>query len=614
MYLDSRRTIIVLAFITLFSSPAMAQAPLKSIAYQLSMSRPMSHLFEVQIIVELPEELKDKPLQFQMPKWSPGRYAVFDFAKNVQQFRADAPVTRVDIDTWSVAPQGKTTITASYKVFGNDLSGTFSQLDNRHANYNGGSIFMYVVGHKPDPVKLTIQAPPTWKIVNGRTDRPGQTEWQFPNWDIMIDTPTEIAPDWTQDDFEVDGKKYHVVVHSFGPEGNRRAALVKDIEKIVRAEVGMWGAPEFDEYTFLIHFAADDHSGDGMEHLTSTQIIQPGALGEPGVYESTLDTVAHEFFHVWNVKRLRPFELGPWDFTRPLATRGLWVAEGFTNYYGHLMSRRAGLWDDKQFLAREAQTIKGIESAPGSRLMSAEESSLSAPFLDDAPHEQQINLENTSISYYPKGELIGMVMDLLVRGRTKGKASLDDIMRDMYQQFYLKSANPSYYLRGRGYQTEDLERVASQRAGFDLGDYFKRHIRDVEVLPYDEAFAYMGLRLVKTQSLEPFDAGLSLQFESAREAIIENVRSNSPAEDAGLQMGDEIVLLNGKEVTKDSWRRTLARFKSGDSVPIAVRRDRRTIKANIVLGQPERFDYRIEEKTDATAEQKKLRAAWLSGK
>ena len=613
MYHDSRRLIIVLALVTLFSSAVMAQS-LKSISYQLSMSRPTSHLFEVQIIVELPEELKDKPLQFQMPKWSPGRYAVFDFAKNVQQFRADAPVTRVDIDTWSVAPHGKTTITASYKVFGNDLSGTFSQLDNRHANYNGGSIFMYVVGHKPDPVKLTIQAPPAWKIVNGRTDRAGQTDWQFPNWDIMIDTPTEIAPDWTQDDFEVDGKKYHVVVHSFGSEGNRRAALVKDIEKIVRAEVAMWGAPEFEEYTFLIHFAADDHSGDGMEHLTSTQIIQPGALGEPGVYEDALGTVAHEFFHVWNVKRLRPLELGPWDFTRPLATRGLWVAEGFTNYYGHLMTRRAGLWDDKQFLAREARTIRGIESAPGSRLMSAEESSLSAPFLDDAPHQQQINLENTSISYYPKGELIGMVMDLLVRGRTKGKASLDDIMRDMYQQFYLtKDPNQSYYLRGRGYTTDDLERVASQRAGFDLSDYFKRHIRDVEVLPYDEAFAYVGLRLVKTQSLEPFDAGLSIEFEG-REAMIENVRSNSPAEDAGLQMGDEIVLLNGKEVTKDSWRRALARFKSGDSVPITVKRDRRTIKANLVLGQPERFDYRIEEKSDATAEQKQLRAQWLTGK
>jgi predicted metalloprotease with PDZ domain len=168
-----------------------------------------------------------------------------------------------------------------------------------------------------------------------------------------------------------------------------------------------------------------------MEHLTSTQIIEPGALAEAGVYDETLGTVSHEFFHVWNVKRLRPVELGPWDFTRPLNTRALWVAEGFTNYYGHVFLRRAGIWDEKTFLKREAETIRRIETAQGSRLMSAEESSMSAPFIDDAPHAQVTNLENTAISYYPKGELIGMVMDLMIRGRTKGRLSLDDVMRRM---------------------------------------------------------------------------------------------------------------------------------------------------------------------------------------
>jgi predicted metalloprotease with PDZ domain len=621
MHTQSRKLIIALAFIALTSGVAAAQEPpLRSITYRLAMSRPVSHLFEVAIIVELPETLKDKPLQFQMAKWSPGRYGVFDFAKNVQELRAVAEnsatrtVNRVDDQTWSVEPLGSTTLTISYKIFGNDLSGTFSQLDSRHANYNGASIFMYVVGHKPDPVKLTIDPPAGWKIVNGWTTRAGQTEWKFPNWDVMIDAPTEIAPDWTEDNFEVNGKKYHVVVHSFGPEGGKRPALVRDIEKIVRAEVAMWGPPEFEEYTFLIHFAADDHSGDGMEHLTSTQIIEPGALAEAGVHEQTLGTVSHEFFHVWNVKRLRPQELGPWDFTRPLSTRGLWIAEGFTNYYGHMMLRRAGLWDDKKFLDRQAQTIRGIESAQGSRLMSAEESSMSAPFIDDAAHVQLTNLQNTSISYYPKGQLIALVMDLLVRGRTKGKVSLDDVMRDMYEELYLKSPNSSYYLRGRGYQPEDLERIASRRAGFDLGDFFKRHVRDVEVLPYEEAFGYVGLRLVKTQAKEPFDAGMWVTFEDPREGVIENVRNNSPAEDAGLQSQDAIVSLGGKDVKKDSWLKALARYKTGDSVPVVVRRDRRTIKTNIVLGQPERFDYRIEGRSDASAEQKALRAAWLSGK
>lgn len=613
----------------LTSGISLAQGkPFPSITYRLSMSRPVSHLFEVSVEVELPGDFKDPSVSFQMPKWSPGRYAVFDFAKNVQEVRALAgicpakaqckmaprPVRRVDDQTWSVATLGSSSLTFAYKVFGNDLSGTFSQLDERHANYNGGSIYMYLVDHKPDSVKLVIDPPSGWKIINGRTERPGQTEWQFPNWDIMIDTPTEIAPDWTLDDFEVDGKKYHVMVHSFGAEGGKRPALVKDIEKVVRAETAMWGPPDFDEYTFLIHFAADDESGDGMEHLTSTQIIEPGALGETGVYDDTLDTVAHEFFHVWNVKRLRPYELGPWDFTKPVSTRGLFVAEGFTNYYGHLMSRRAGLLDDGKFLRRESRTINGIENDPANHLMSAEESSLSAPFLDDAPHAQKTNLANTAISYYPKGELIAMVLDLLVRGRSNGKRSLDDVMREMYDEFYLKSSSNSYYLHGRGYQPEDLLRVTAKVAGVDFEDFFNRCVRNTETLPYDEAFAYVGLHVTKTALKEPFNAGLVLQFDDSRVPVIEYVRNDSPAEVAGLQGGDEIVDLAGKPLKESSWRATLARYKIGQSIPITVKRNRRTIKANLVLTEAERFEFKIEERTDATAEQKAMRAAWLNGR
>ena len=195
-----------------------------------------------------------------------------------------------------------------------------------------------------------------------------------------------------------------MVVHSFGEEGGRRPSLVRDIEKIVRAEVAMWGAPEFDTYTFILHFANDDRSSDGMEHLTSTQIIESGDLAEPGTYMSILDGVSHEFFHVWNVKRLRPVELGPWDFTRPVATRGLWIAEGVTNYYGHLMQRRAGIWDDGTLYQTLAAYIGGIENAQGAALMSAENASMSAPFLDREVHAQRTNLKNTSVSYYNKGE------------------------------------------------------------------------------------------------------------------------------------------------------------------------------------------------------------------
>ncbi|HVS80479.1 MAG TPA: PDZ domain-containing protein, partial [Pyrinomonadaceae bacterium] len=594
----ARTTLLWLLLLATSVAIFAQEQPLK-INYRLAMSHPNSHLFEVTIEVGLPSDAKLESLDFQMPKWSPGRYAVFDFAKNVQEFGtkelppptarceyASLPVIRLDTDTWRVFLCGGRSVTVSYKVFANDLSGTFSKLDSRHANFNGGCIFMYVVNHKQDPVSLSIDPPKGWRIINGRTDSTDQREWQFPNWDIMTDTPTEIAPDWTEDDFKVDGKQYHVVVHSLGNEGGKRPALVRDIEKIVKAETAMWGAPEFESYAFLIHFAADGHSSDGMEHLTSTQIIESGALADPGMYEDALDAIAHEFFHVWNVKRLRPIELGPWDFTRPANTRGLWIAEGITNYYGHLMQRRAGLWDDAKLFSTLGAQITEVENSPGSRLMSAEESSLSAPFIDDAVHAQQTNLTNTSISYYPKGEMLGLVLDLLIRGKTGGRASLDDVMRRMYDEFYLKSPNATYYLRGRGYKNEDFERMVSEVAGADMSDFFKRYVRGVESPPYEEAFGQVGLRFVR-EPRQPVAVGISSDENDTTKFKIGRVRPDSPAADAGLEVGDKILFFGGLKITPTNFLKLLGRYKPGDRVSLIVQRGTRNVQTSIMLGEPQ---------------------------
>jgi predicted metalloprotease with PDZ domain len=393
-------------------------------------------------------------------------------------------------------PSGQ--IFLSYKVFANDLSGTFSQLDARHANFNGGSVFMYVVGHKQDPVRLTINAPTNWRILNAATTRADEREWQFPNYDILIDTPTEIAPDFTVDEFTVDGKPYRVMVHSFGDEKKQRAALVEGIERVVRAEIALMGTPDYDGYLFMFHFDPTAPRGDGMEHLASTQIINTRALSDEGELADALDTAAHEFFHVWNVKRLRPIELGPWDFTRPLNTRSLWIAEGITNYYGGLLQRRSGIWTDERYFRALSSSIGSVENAPGTRLISAEDASLIASFIDRTPHYQRTNLAETTVSYYSKGEVIGIVLDLLIRGETRGRKSLDDVMRQMYEEFYVRSPNTTYYLRGRGYTGADFERTVSRVAGADMSGFFTRHVRGVEPLPYEEAFAYVGLRLVKT--------------------------------------------------------------------------------------------------------------------
>lgn len=610
------RLLLALA-LTLFAPPQLQ--PPYSISYRLAMPRPASHLFEITIDVSVPPGESASFIDFQIPRWQPGRYAVANFAANVQEFRAQAQnltliATKIDDQTWRVQRQGNRTITAAYKVFGNDLSGTYAQLDVGHASYTGGEIFMYIAGHKADPVELHVEPPPNWRIINGRTERPNQRVWKYPNYDILIDNPTEIGPDWTRDEFNVDGKTYYVVVHSRGDEGGRRPALVRDLEKIVRAEIRMWGPPEFDSYTFLFHFAADDRSSDGMEHLISTHIIEPGILAERHTYANAVGTAAHEFFHAWNVKRLRPIELGPWDWTKPAVTRGLWIAEGFTQYYGILMYHRAGLNDEDEFLSNLADTISTIENSPANKLMSAEASSMAATFIDSALHRQRTNLPNTSLSYYLKGELIALNLDLLIRGWTRGQRSLDDVMRRAYDEFYAKSPNSSYYLKGRGYSIEDFTRIVSEVAGRDMTEWFARYVRGVDPLPYTEALAAAGLRLVKSPAYQPHTAGIVIDRDDRQSLRLGALRTDSPAERGGLQEGDVLVSIGGTNVSRENWLSVLNRYKQGDRVPVTVRRFRRTMDLNFVLGEPDSFDYRIEEAANASSQMRALRAAWLEGK
>jgi predicted metalloprotease with PDZ domain len=608
--------LLLALLLTLFS--AVQTLPSYGIAYQLAMSHPASHLFEVTIDISIPANETSSFIDLQMPRWQPGRYSVADFAKNVQEFSARSqskPVQweKVDDQTWRIQREGSRAITAGYRVFGNDLSGTFAQLDVGHASYTGGEIFMYLVGHKANPVELHVQPPSNWRVINGRTEHPDQHDWKYPNYELMIDNPTEVGPDWTVDDFKLNGKTYHVVVHSRGDEGGRRPAFVRDIEKIVRAETKMWGTPEFDNYTFMIHFAADDRSGDGMEHLNSTQIIESGVLADSGSYYGALRTVAHEFFHAWNVKRLRPVELGPWDWTKPAATRGLWVGEGFTQYYGVEMYRRAGFEDSSGFLRDLADTIGEIENSPAVKLMSAEASSMAAPFIDLASYRDRTNLQNTSLSYYLKGELIALNLDLIIRGRTKGERSLDDVMRAAYDEFYLKSTNATYYLKGRGYTTDDFASVVSRVAGMDMTGWFAKYVRGVETLPYDEALGAVGLRLVRTPSIQPYTGGIVVDRQDSQNLRLGALRTGSPAENAGLQEGDILLSIGGMQVSRGNWRSALNRYKQGDRVPVSVRRFHRMMDLTIQLGPPDIYDYRIEEMPGASPEAKRLRASWLEG-
>jgi len=601
------------------SPSAQVQPPLpfSGISYSLSMPRPNSHLFEVTMDLEAPAGTAPATVDLQMPMWQHGRYSVADFAENVQEFSATSggqPLVfrKTDHQTWQVQTRGNRTFSVSYKVYGNDLSGTFAQLDATHGNFTGGELFMYVTGHKQDAVNLQIHPPATWHVINGRTDTPDQTSWRYPNYELLIDNPTEVGPDWTLDEFNVAGKTYRVVIHSRAADMSPKANLIRDMQKIVAAEVAMWGTPDFDRYTFMIHFANDDHSYDGMEHLVSTQIVRGGVITDPNTYQATLETAAHEFFHAWNVKRLRPVELGPWDWTRPANTGSLWIAEGLTQYYGNMMMRRAGLWDDARTLRDIERTITDVENAPGVKLMSAEDASLAAAFLDAAVYRQQNNFLNTTVSYYTKGELIGLVLDLQIRERSGGARSLDDVFKQMYDEFYVKAPNATYYLKGRGYTQEDFVRVLSKVAGTDMSDFYNRYIRGVETLPYDDAFAGAGLRLVHT----PYgnsSSGITIDGNDRQNLRLGALQAGSAAQAAGLQEGDILVSIGGMRATRDNWSALLSRYKPGENALLQIQRFRRPLDVTLELSNPDLVSYRLDEIPGASAAARKLRNSWLTG-
>lgn len=478
------------------------------INYLFRSTDPASHTGQVTIQVG-PGRDADS-IRFQLPAWYPGRYAIYNFAANASEEQglcgADTvAATKTDKTTWTVlCPRGKT-VGMTYQVWWNDLNGSTSQIDSTHINLNPGSIFVYVLGHKRDPVAVRYEGPAGWKVLNGAVTgiadgdpQPGP-DYKFPNYDIMIDCPTEISNRFTLDSFQIGQTHYRIMIHTDGdnPEVHRR--LVGDVEKIARATAAMWGEQPMKSYTFMMHYLAG-RGGDGMEHLTSTHLSRPqtlDSLADTNRYLNALSSVAHEFFHTWSMKRLRGKELGPWDYSRENYTKTLWIGEGITNYYGVRNLLRSGVWSQERYLDRVAAAVRQLQRSPGRHYMSAEESSLSAWLFDAVPLRQESPVRRTTISYYNKGELLGWLLDLDIRARTGGRKSLDDVMRLMWQRFW-KAPRATYYLPGRGYTDADFLKAVNDISGADYTDFFRHYVSGVDELPYDQILAKVGLRLTES--------------------------------------------------------------------------------------------------------------------
>lgn len=486
-----------LAVLALVIAAPTAHAQLR-IAYRVAMPVPASHLFEVEMDID---GVRGASLPLQLPVWSTGRYARFDFAKNVQDLKITTAKGRTlaydktNGSRWVVRTGGSSSVRLTYRVFANSLSGTFSVLDTAHANWNGAALFMYVENRKQDPVSLTIAPPPGWQVMNGDTRTANQLTYRFENYDRLIDTPTEVAPALMVDSFYVDGRKIRTMVHYNGvPPAGTRQRFVRDVERIVRYQHTVFSAPPLDQFTFLVHIGYA--GGDGMEHLYSTQVVNSNPWRDTASVLPGLTTSAHEYFHVWNVKRVRPVALGPFNYADAIYQPSLWVAEGWTQYFGQATMHRAGITPRSEFYASMAGTIRQNLTAPGRKQVSARMASFHAPFWDGAAQGQPTNRDSTFFTYYTKGAGLAMYLDLYIRAKSGNAKALDDVFNTLKRMTW-NARNASYYLQGRGYTELDVERAASEVAGENMHAWFEKYVGGTTDLDYDAMLAQLGLRLVR---------------------------------------------------------------------------------------------------------------------
>src|SRR6266567_319523 len=595
-------------------SPAQSTAPAASdISFTVSMSKPWTHLLEVEMRVRIAANLNvPNETNLVMPVWTPGSYLIREFERHVQDFAADSngralDWIKVNKNTWRVQTVGAREWRATYRVYANELTVRTSELNSDHAFWNNAALLMYQDGFIKAPSTLRILPAAGWKIATGLPAVAGQANtFRAENFDILYDSPIEVS-NFKQIDFQVRGVAHRIVIDG---EGNYDAIRLRDgVQRIVEAETSMFRGIPYHDYTFILHLRSN--TGGGLEHLNSTALgfRRFGFATEEG-YQDFWSLVAHEFFHLWNVKRIRPDALGPFDYTKENYTRLLWVAEGITEYYGNLMLRRAGLNTNTAYLDHLATQIENFQNTPGRLEMSAEEASFDAWIKLYRPDENSVN---SSISYYDKGELLGMLLDLEIRRGTGGAKSLDDVMRYLYSEFYQK---------GRNYTPSDFQKTCELMAGTSLEQFFSRYVRGRDDLAtvYNEVLKGAGLRLGQAGSATgapdgtvPWKAFLGADLsQNGDRLLITSVRAGSPAYEQGLNANDQIVALEGARVTKETFEARLAEKKPGDTIRVTVFRfdDLRTF--DIHLARRPNARYRVVAIAEASEEQKRIYQMWMA--
>ena len=556
-----RRPTVFLA-VAFFAVVLHAQEPVR---YTLRFPAAQTHYVDVEATYP---SSSAKQIEVMIPVWSPGSYLVREYARNVEDVTAttdrgeSVPVEKTRKNRWRFPTRGASTMTFRYRVYGREMHVQTNFIDTDFALINGPATFIAPIDRLHGPFEVRVELPKNWSRSLSSLNGIEPNRYRAADYDDLADSPI-VAGNPAVREFTVEGKRHDLV--NIGGEAFWDAErATRDVQKIVEQHRNTWGLLPYDHYLFF-NFIVD--SGGGLEHKNSTILMtRRFQMRTRKGYIDWLDLVSHEQFHAWNVKRLRPVALGPFDYENENYTTNLWISEGFTDYYGGLDVVRAGLMTAEEYLKRLSEAIRTLQTTPGRLVQPVAMASYDAWIKFYRSDE---NSGNTAISYYTKGSLIGWILDAKVRRATSGARTLDDVMRTAYQR----------YSGLRGFTTEQFVDVVREIGGAEVAAWLNRTISTTDELDYGDALSWFGLEFRKEAKKsddaddKPLRAylGLTTKADSGR-LLVTQVKRGTPAFDAGVNVDDEIIAIDDYRVPPDAFDTRLEQYKSGDEASLVVAR------------------------------------------
>jgi len=603
-----------------------------TIQYSVAMPNPESHLFEVTLRVQ---GWSQPVLDLKMPVWTPGSYLVREYARHLQDFRPlggerALPWRKISKNHWQIETDSVSDITVFYRIFANELTVRTNHLDSTHGYFNPAALCFFLPGFERNCYTVTVVPPePQWRTVTTLPPVSGQNlTFAAADFDTLVDSPFEIGCHEVYD-FEVMGKPHQLVV--WGKGNLEPDRVIRDIQKIIEVEAKMFGGLPYERYVFFLHLSGSGFGG--LEHKESCTLNYPRfSFRAKDKYERFLQLVAHEFFHLWNVKRIRPKALEVFDYEKENYTPSLWFSEGTTSYYDLVIPFRAGIYNVKGFFQNISKQITRLQTIPGRSVQPVSESSWDAWIK---LYRRDANSDNSQISYYLKGEVVSFLLDLLIRAKHGNDRSLDDVMRLMWQQFGNghSAENDDFDLNSEteakpanltsngelnshsrsteiGFTPEELQSAIESVAGIDLSDFFARYVDGTEELPYNQYLEPFGLQISVGETSETPRIGWTLGTENGRE-MVKFVEAGSPAQLAGIDAGDELLAIAGFRVNAEQAAERLKDYQPGDTIEVTVfhQDELRTCRVTLATSRPTRYSIVPVEKP--TAIQKQNFTGWL---